>query len=63
MSEAQFAQFGADFPVCGVDFPGSGENVRRTKGARLGKRGAVFVTFCVKRKALTVYITENAFCF
>ena len=36
----QIAQFGADFPD-------SGENVRRTKGARLGQRGAVFVTFLI----------------
>ena len=40
-----FVQFGADFPENRADFPASGENVRRTKGARLGQRVAVFVTF------------------
>lgn len=33
---AVFVTFPAQF---GADFSGSGENVRRTKGARLGQRG------------------------
>ena len=33
----------------GVDFPGSGENVRRTKGARRRKRRSNFVTLSANK--------------